>query len=86
MTAHSDHSTDSSSIDQLTGGAITASTSLARTQLIKAWLESSPQPSYEQMNEVFKLLSAKDKGAARQVRESMDEIKKAFPNLVNTHY
>ncbi len=77
MTAHSDHSTDSSSIDQLTGGAITASTSLARTQLIKAWLESSPQPSYEQMNEVFKLLSAKDKGAARQVRESMDEIKKA---------
>lgn len=77
MTAHSDHSTDSSSLDQLTGGAITASTSLARTQLIKAWLESSPQPSYEQMNEVFKLLSAKDKGAARQVRESMDEIKKA---------
>ena len=77
MTAHSENSLDPTTLDQLTGGAITATTALARTQLIKAWLESSPTPSYEQLNEVFKLLSAKDKGAARQVRESMDEIKKA---------
>ena len=77
MTAHSENSLDPTTLDQLTGGAITATTALARTQLIKSWLESSPAPTYEQLNEVFKLLSAKDKGAARQVRESMDEIKKA---------
>ena len=29
------------------------------------------------MNDVFKLLSAKDKGAARQIRDCMEEIKKA---------
>ncbi len=77
MTSHTEHSADPVAIDQLTGGAITASTAQARTQLIKTWLESSPAPSYEQMNDVFKLLSAKDKGAARQIRDCMEEIKKA---------
>ncbi len=77
MTANLENMVDSTALDQLTGGAISAPTALARTQLIKQWLETSPAPSYEQMNEVFKLLSAKDKGAARLVKESMDLIKKA---------
>ena len=77
MTAQSEHSADPTAIDRLTGGALTASTAQARIQLIKVWLESTPAPSYEQLNDVFKLLSAKDKGAARPVREAMDEIKKA---------
>ena len=79
MTAQSDnhdHSVDPSLVDHLTGGAITAPTAQARTELIKKWLETSPAPSYNQLSDVFKVLSAKDKGAARLVRESMDEIKK----------
>ena len=76
MTANLENMVDPNALDRLTGGAISAPTALARTQLIKQWLETSPPPSYEQMAEVFKLLSAKDKGAARLVKESMDLIKK----------
>ena len=78
MTAHLENIVNPAALDNLTGGAISASTASARAQLIKHWLESSPPPSYEQMSEVFKLLSAKDKGAARQVKDSMDLIKKAL--------
>ena len=42
---------------------------------MRDWIAS--QPSTEQMQEVFRELSARDKGAARLLREKLDEIKRA---------
>ena len=55
---------DIQNLDALTEGAFTAPTSGERT--------------LEQLQEVFKELSARDKGAARPVRERLDEIRRAF--------
>ncbi|MDQ7955222.1 MAG: DUF349 domain-containing protein [Rhodocyclaceae bacterium] len=66
---------DLSSLDQLTGGAFTAPTSGERAQRIRDWLATDP--STELMQEVFKELSGRDKGAARALRERLDEIKRA---------
>ncbi|MCJ0762814.1 DUF349 domain-containing protein [Variovorax terrae] len=62
-------------LDALTGGAFSASTSGERAARIREWLAGNPAP--EQMQEVFKELSARDKGAARPLREKLDELKRA---------
>ena len=62
-------------LDALTGGAFSAHTSNERTARIRDWLASAP--SAEQMQAVFKELSAKDKGAAKLLREKLDEIKRS---------
>lgn len=61
-------------LDGLTGGAFSAATSGERASRIREWLAT--QPTQEQLQEVFKELSARDKGAARAVRERLDEIKR----------
>ncbi|WP_228529703.1 DUF349 domain-containing protein [Diaphorobacter caeni] len=61
-------------LDALTGGAFSAATSGERASRIREWLATQPAP--EQLQEVFKELSARDKGAARAVRERLDEIKR----------
>lgn len=66
---------DTQSLDALTGGAFSAPTSGERTARVREWLAT--QPSTEQMQEVFRELSARDKGAARPLREKLDEIKRA---------
>ena len=66
---------DTQSLDALTGGAFSAPTSGERAARVREWLAS--QPSTEQMQEVFRELSARDKGAARPLREKLDEIKRA---------
>jgi hypothetical protein len=53
-------------LDALTGGAFSAATSGERAQRVRQWLAAGPTP--EQMQEVYKELSAKDKGAARALR------------------
>jgi len=68
-------SPESQSLDALTGGAFTAPTSGERAARVREWLAGNP--SLEQMHEVFRELSARDKGAARPVRERLDEIKRA---------
>ncbi|MGJ7541789.1 DUF349 domain-containing protein [Variovorax sp. LT1R16] len=75
MTSTSSKHQDLQSLDTLTGGAFTAPTSGERAQRIREWLATSPSP--EQMQEVFKELSGRDKGAARLLREKLDEIKRA---------
>ena len=60
-------------LDALTGGAFSAATSGERASRIREWLLT--QPAQDQLQEVFKELSARDKGAARAVRERLDEIK-----------
>ncbi|WP_137896742.1 DUF349 domain-containing protein [Ramlibacter sp. 2FC] len=62
-------------LDALTGGAFSASTSGERAARIREWLTTEPAP--EQLQEVFKELSARDKGAAKPLREKLDEIKRA---------
>lgn len=66
---------DIPSLDQLTGGAFTAPTSGERAQRVRDWLASDP--AQELMQAVFKELSGRDKGAARPLRERLDEIKRA---------
>ena len=62
-------------LDALTGGAFSAHTSSERTARIREWLLSAPNS--EQMQAVFKELSGKDKGAAKLLREKLDEIKRS---------
>ena len=62
-------------LDAVTGGAFSAATSGERAQRVREWLASDPP--VEQMQEVFKELSAKDKGAAKALRERLDELRRA---------
>ncbi|HMN22698.1 MAG TPA: DUF349 domain-containing protein [Ottowia sp.] len=62
-------------LDALTGGVFSAATSGERAQRVRQWLATEPAP--EQMQEVFKELSAKDKGAAKALRERLDELRRA---------
>ena len=68
-------SADTRSLDALTGGAFSAPTSGERAAKVRDWLASDPTP--EQMQEVFRELSGRDKGAARLLRERLDEIKRS---------
>ena len=62
-------------LDAVTGGAFSAPTSGDRAAKVREWLATSP--STERMQEVFKELSIKDKGAAKPLREKLDELKRA---------
>ena len=68
-------SSDTQALDALTGGAFSAPTSGDRAARVREWLASDPSP--EQMQEVFRELSARDKGAAKPLREKLDELKRA---------
>jgi len=62
-------------LDALTGGAFSAQTSGERTARIRDWLASAP--SSDHMQAVFKELSGQDKGAAKLLRQRLDEIKRS---------
>ncbi len=62
-------------LDALTHGAFSAHTSGERMACIREWLATSP--STEQLQQVFKELSSKDKGAAKLLREKLDDIKRS---------
>ena len=55
----------------MTGGAFSATTASERLARIHAWLETSP--NHEALLQVFKEISARDKGAAKPVKEKIDE-------------
>lgn len=75
MTQATLKSHDTRSLDALTGGAFSAPTSGERAARVRDWLAGNPAP--EQMQEVFRELSARDKGAAKLLREKLDEIKRS---------
>lgn len=75
MTQASTKPHDTQALDALTGGAFSAPTSGERAARVRDWLASNP--SAEQMQEVFKELSARDKGAAKLLREKLDEIRRS---------
>jgi hypothetical protein len=66
---------DLNALDALTGGAFTAATASERATRLNQWLSS--QPEHEQLQAVFTEMSHRDKGAAKLVREKLDEARKA---------
>ncbi|MCX7278645.1 MAG: DUF349 domain-containing protein [Burkholderiales bacterium] len=62
-------------LDTLTGGAFSAHTAGERAQRIRDWLVTNP--SYEQMQEVFQELNGRDRGAAKPLKEKLDELKRS---------
>ncbi|CAM3310043.1 DUF349 domain-containing protein [Polaromonas hydrogenivorans] len=62
-------------LDGLTGGAFSAATSGERASRIRQWLTTEPTP--EQMAEVYKDLANRDKGAAKPLKEKLDEVKRS---------
>lgn len=61
-------------LDALTGGAFSAPTSGERAARVRAWLQT--EPGWEAMNEVFKELSQRDRGASKPLKEKLDELKR----------
>ena len=68
-------STEVHPLDGLTGGAFSASTSGERASRIRQWLATDP--SVEQMTEVYKDLANRDKGAAKPLKEKLDEARRS---------
>jgi len=66
---------DTASLDALTRGAFSAPTSGERAARLREWLATEPAPDL--LQEVYRELSSRDKGAARLLRERLDEIKRA---------
>lgn len=62
-------------LDGLTGGAFSAATSGERAARIRQWLATEPTP--EQMADVYKDLANRDKGAAKPLKEKLDEVKRS---------
>jgi len=62
-------------LDGLTGGAFSAPTSGERAAKIRQWLAT--EPTAEHMADVFKDLANRDKGAAKPLKEKLDEIKRS---------
>ena len=61
-------------LDGITGGAFSAPTSGERAARVKEWLAGNPDTELQQA--VFKELSVKDKGAARWIKERLDEARR----------
>ncbi len=75
VTTTSPKSSDTQALDALTGGAFSAPTSGERAARVRDWLAGNP--SAEQIQQVFQELSVRDRGAAKPLREKLDEIKRA---------
>lgn len=72
--SHGSKAPDAHPLDASTGGVFSAATSGERLSRVLAWLETGP--SLEQMNEVFKDLSHRDRGAAKPLKEKMEELRR----------
>ena len=75
MTDSSTKSFDLATLDTLTGGAFAVSTSGERAARLRDWLAT--QPTLEQLQAVFDEMSHRDKGAAKVLREKLDELRRS---------
>jgi ATP-dependent RNA helicase SUPV3L1/SUV3 len=75
VTDSSNKSLDLAALDTLTGGAFTVSTSADRTARLRDWLAG--QPTLEQVQAAFDEMSHRDKGAAKVLREKLDELRRS---------
>ncbi len=66
---------DLAALDKLTGGAFTVSTSADRTARLRDWLAG--QPTLVQVQAAFDEMSHRDKGAAKVLREKLDELRRS---------
>ena len=73
--SHSAKHIDIAQLDALTKGAFSAPTAGERAARVRDWLAG--KPASDELAEVFKELSVKDKGAAKLVRERLDEIRRS---------
>jgi len=74
VTSSSPKTPDLQALDNLTGGAFTAQTSGERAAKLRDWLLS--EPPHEVLQHVYKEVSTRDKGAAKVLREKLDELKR----------
>ena len=74
MTQHTDTPYTQEQLDAFTGGAFSAATSGERSECIRAWLNTAPE--IELIQAVYKEMSTRDKGAAKPMREKLDELKR----------
>jgi hypothetical protein len=74
VTDSSNKSLDLAALDTLTGGAFTVSTSADRTARLRDWLAG--HPTLEQVQAAFDEMSHRDKGAAKVLREKLDELRR----------
>ena len=74
VTSSSPKTPDLQALDNLTGGAFTAQTSGERAAKLRDWLLT--EPSHEDLQNVYKEVSTRDKGAAKVLREKLDELKR----------
>ena len=75
MNTPSQSSPDLPALDVLTGGAISAATAGERLTRVRQWLDT--EPSIDLLQQVFKELSARDKGAAKPVKEKMEDMRRS---------
>jgi len=75
VTDSSTPSLDLAALDQLTGGAFSVSNATDRTARLRDWLAG--HPSLEQLQAVFDEMSHRDKGAAKVLREKLDELRRS---------
>ena len=75
VTQSSPKTPDFQALDAMTGGAFAAQTSGERAAKLREWLLT--EPSQDALQQVFKELSTRDKGAAKVLREKLDELKRA---------
>lgn len=83
MTHPENKTPDLAALDTLTAGAFTAATSGERISLLQAWLLT--EPSLAALQDVFKEMSHRDKGAAKVLRDSMDEKRRNIEQEALSH-
>jgi len=66
---------DLAQLDKITGGAFSAATAGERASRVREWLLSNPENDL--LADVFRELSSRDKGAAKLLRERLDDAKRA---------
>ncbi len=66
--------TDLSVLDQLTQGAFSAQTSGDRSARLRDWLAG--EPALELVQEVYRQMTGRDKGAAKVLKDRLDELKR----------
>lgn len=65
---------DLAALDALTGGALSASTAADRAEKVRQWLATDPE--LDRIQEVFRELSHRDRGAAKPLKDRIDELKR----------
>ena len=74
MNTPSSRALDIATLDSLTGGALTAPTSGERASRLRDWLAT--EPDVDLLQQVFKEMSSRDKGAAKPLREKLEELRR----------